>query len=211
MKLTTCPVFRLRVASEEQQQQQLVYVKWVCLVFRCNSWSRTCLAYSQFYNAAYSRPINSMISSCIWKTRATTHLCRFLCMQIAVSHWLKITQNVAFENSYFRHFPPIFLQLKLTGLVTLFDRKLLVFRNSPKWTIFGFFKWIFVFLNCNVAQFVRNFEWDLFLWFSNTVMPGGIPSFLSKIDFFPNGNFSGFSIIQIPCWVRKRCHKNFFL
>ena len=97
MKLTTCPVFRLRVASEEQQQQQLVYVKWVCLVFRCNSWSRTCLAYSQFYNAAYSRPINSMISSCIWKTRATTHLCRFLCMQIAVSHWLKITQNVAFE------------------------------------------------------------------------------------------------------------------
>ena len=114
-------------------------------------------------------------------------------------------------NFYFRHFPPIFLQLKLTGLVTLFDRKLLVFRNSPKWTIFGFFKWIFVFLNCNVAQFVRNFEWDLFLWFSNTVMPGGIPSFLSKIDFFPNGNFSGFSIIQIPCWVRKRCHKNFFL
>ena len=33
---------------------------------------------------------------------------------------LKITQNVAFE---FWHFPPIFVQLKLTCLVTLFDRK----------------------------------------------------------------------------------------
>ena len=51
-----------------------------------------------------------------------------------VSHCLKITQNVAFE---FRHFPPIFVLLKLTYLVTLFDRKLQVFKNSPKWTIFG--------------------------------------------------------------------------
>ena len=37
------------------------------------------------------------------------------------THCLKITQNVAFE---FWHFPPIFVQLKLTCLVTLFDRKL---------------------------------------------------------------------------------------
>ena len=37
------------------------------------------------------------------------------------------------------HFPPIFVLLKLTCLVTLFDRKLQVFKNSPKWTIFGIF------------------------------------------------------------------------
>ena len=37
----------------------------------------------------------------------------------------------------FWHFPPIFVQLKLTCLVTLFDRKLQVFKNSPKWTIFA--------------------------------------------------------------------------
>ena len=49
---------------------------------------------------------------------------------------LKITQNVAFE---FWHFPPIFVLLKVTCLVTLFDRKLQVFKNSPKWTIFGIF------------------------------------------------------------------------
>ena len=36
---------------------------------------------------------------------------------------LKITQNVAFE---FWHFPPIFVLLKLTCLVTLFNRKLLI-------------------------------------------------------------------------------------
>ena len=36
----------------------------------------------------------------------------------------------------FWHFPPIFVLLKLTCLVTLFDRKLQVFKNSPKWTIF---------------------------------------------------------------------------
>ena len=39
----------------------------------------------------------------------------------------------------FWHFPPIFVLLKLTCLVTLFDRKLQVFKNSPKWTIFGIF------------------------------------------------------------------------
>ena len=43
---------------------------------------------------------------------------------------LKITQNVSFE---------FFVLLKLTCLVTLFDRKLHVFKNSPKWTIFGIF------------------------------------------------------------------------
>ncbi len=51
-------------------------------------------------------------------------------------HCLKITQNVAFE---FWHFPPNFDLLKLTCLVTLFDRKLQVFKNSPHWTIFGIF------------------------------------------------------------------------
>ena len=39
-------------------------------------------------------------------------------------HCLKITQNVAFEFLVFWHFPPIFVLLKLTCLVTLFDHKL---------------------------------------------------------------------------------------
>ena len=45
---------------------------------------------------------------------------------------LKISKNVSFE---FWHFPPIFVLLKLTCLVTLFDPKLQICKNSPKWTI----------------------------------------------------------------------------
>ena len=39
----------------------------------------------------------------------------------------------------FWHFPPFFVVLEITSLVTLFDRKLQVFKNSPKRTIFGIF------------------------------------------------------------------------
>ena len=39
----------------------------------------------------------------------------------------------------FWHFPPIFVLLKLTCLVRLFDSKLQVFKNSPKLSIFGIF------------------------------------------------------------------------
>ena len=53
-----------------------------------------------------------------------------------LSHCLKVTQNVAFE---FWYFPPIFVLLKLTCLVTLFDSKFQVFKNSPKLAIFGIF------------------------------------------------------------------------
>ena len=39
----------------------------------------------------------------------------------------------------FWHFSPIFVLFKVACLVTLFYRKLKVFKNSSKWTIFGFF------------------------------------------------------------------------
>ena len=55
---------------------------------------------------------------------------------ITVSHCLEITLNVALE---FWHLPPIFVRLKMTCLVTLFDRKIQVFKNSPKWTFYGIF------------------------------------------------------------------------
>ena len=77
------------------------------------------------------------------------------------THCLKITQKVAFE---FWHFPPIFVQLKLTCLVTLFDRKLQVFKNSPKWNFFDIFNQLlsaqnvaFEFLNFGIFhQFLSN-------------------------------------------------------
>ena len=62
-------------------------------------------------------------------------------------HKMKVWRVTLFENYSkcriwifeFWHFSPIFVLLKLTCLVTLFDRKLQVFKNSPKWTIFGIF------------------------------------------------------------------------
>ena len=71
---------------------------------------------------------------------------------------LKITQSVAFDFFLFWHFPPIFVLLKLTCLVTLFDRKLQVFKNSPKWSIFGISNQLLSTQNVNVARFARNVE-----------------------------------------------------
>ena len=52
---------------------------------------------------------------------------------------LKITLKCSMLIFKFWHFTPIFVLLKLTCLVTLFDRKFQDFENSPNWTIFGIF------------------------------------------------------------------------
>ena len=51
---------------------------------------------------------------------------------------------------------------KLPCLVTLFDRKPKVFKNSPNWTIFGTFNLLLSTQNVNVARFARNVECDFF-------------------------------------------------
>ena len=73
--------------------------------------------------------------------------------------------NTLFENHlkcllWIWHFPPIFALLKVTSWVTLFDRKLQVFQNSPKLTIFGIFDELLYTQNVNVARFARNVECD---------------------------------------------------
>ena len=45
------------------------------------------------------------------------------------THCLKTTQNIAFD---FSNFPPFFVLLKVTCLVTLFGRKLQVFKKLVK-------------------------------------------------------------------------------
>ena len=65
--------------------------------------------------------------------------------------------NTLFENHlicllWIWHFPSIFA----------FDRKLQVFQNSPKLTIFGIFTELLSTQNVNVARFARNFQWDFF-------------------------------------------------
>ena len=61
------------------------------------------------------------------------------------------------------HFPPFFVLLKLTCLVTLLDRNHQFFKEAPKWTIFGTFNELLSTENVNVTRFARNVEWD-FLW-----------------------------------------------
>ena len=58
----------------------------------------------------------------------------------------------------FWHFSPIFVLLKLTCLVTLFDRKLQIFKNSPKLAIFGNLNILLSTQNVNVARFARKNE-----------------------------------------------------
>ena len=66
----------------------------------------------------------------------------------------------------FWHFPLIFVLIKLTCLVKLFDRKHLVFKNSPKWTIFGIFNQLLSTQNVNVSRFALIVEWDFFCDFT---------------------------------------------
>ena len=92
----------------------------------------------------------------------------------------KINQNILtlFENYSkcriwifeFWHFPPIFVLLKVTCLVTLFDRKLQIFKNSPKWTIFVIFSLHLSIQNVNVARFAHNVEWDFLVIFKQHVL-----------------------------------------
>ena len=79
----------------------------------------------------------------------------------------KIPPSATVYENYYKCciwiFPPIFVLLKLTCLVTLLDRKLQVFKSSPKWTIFGIFNYLLFTQNVNVARFARNVEeWDFF-------------------------------------------------
>ena len=72
-------------------------------------------------------------------------------------------------------FPPIFVVLKLTCLVTLFDPKLQIFKNSPKLTIFGIFNWL---LSTQKRSSLRSqCRMRLFLWFSNTTYLPQLPHY----------------------------------
>ena len=88
------------------------------------------LCYSRYANNP-TRPINLLIIFKVVQNHKMEYKKFLLHIEekYSCTHCLKITQNVAFE---LWHFPPIFDLLQLTCLVTLFGRKLQVFKNSPK-------------------------------------------------------------------------------
>ena len=74
------------------------------------------------------------------------------------------TEFTVFENHskcrilHFWHLPTIFDLLKVTCLVTLFDRKLQLSKNSPKLTTFVIFNELLSTQNVNVARSAQNVE-----------------------------------------------------
>ena len=103
----------------------------------------------------------------------------FLLFKLA--NYLKITQNIAFELLNFWHFPPIFVLLKLTCLITLFDRKLHVFKSSPKWTIFGILKVLL----------------DIFCYFQIPWFKGKILTFLIFSRYLSSSMANGLRILGL--------------
>ena len=99
-------------------------------------------------------------------------LSALLCLSVLLLHFIhsKWPKSSLFHILEFWHFPPIFVLLKLTCLVTLFDRKLQIFKNSSKQTIFGIFNWLLSTQNVNVARYARNVEWDFFYSFQTPWM-----------------------------------------
>ena len=88
------------------------------------------------------------------------------------AHCLKIAQNVAFTFLSFGIFHQFLSYLKVTCLVTLFDRKLQVFKN---------------FQNVNIARFACNVKCDFFCDFQTPCLLGGFPvykSFLASKSLF---------------------------
>ena len=80
------------------------------------------------------------------------------------SHFTLFTQNVVFKIFQFCQFPPIFVLLKLTCPVKLFDSKLQVFQNSLNWTIFWAFSGDFSSTKTDLSGLTIN------LWFSKTFL-----------------------------------------
>ena len=134
----------------------------------------------------------------------------------AISQCLKITQNVAFDFFHFWHFPPFFVLLKVTCLVTLFDCKLQVFKTLTKighflhffyskyptvprdssfvWLIKIFCRFISQSLMCVVcqAQNVLCYSWP-FLFTSIRLLPSQICRQINKLQVH-----KGFPQIVIP-------------
>ena len=83
----------------------------------------------------------------------------------------------------FWHFPTIFVLSKVTCLVTLFNRKLQVFKYSPKLTIFGIFSELLSTQNVNVARYARNVEWDFFCDFQTLCDLGPFSALICESAF----------------------------
>ena len=125
-----------------------------------------------------------------------------------IARCLKITQKC---RIWILAFSTNFVLLKLTCLVTLFDRQLQVFKNSPKWTIFN---WTFVHSKCKRSWLRSHYWMRLFLWFSNTVRLLRRPWKWEKWAVRWRRAWYLCTIVSAYCFIKlyelRRCTKRFF-
>ena len=111
-------------------------------------------------------------SHSVWKSPKMSHFDFFKFWDFS-PFLLLLNSNFKFLNTlqidHFWHFPPIFVLLIVNCLVTLFDNKLQVFKNSPKWTNFGIFSEVLSTQNVNLGSLRLQCWMRLFMGFSNTV------------------------------------------
>ena len=100
-------------------------------------------------------------------------------MNFKKRRWQSFPYCVPYSSIVFENFPkyliwvtafsPIFVQSKLACLVTLFDRKIQVFKKLAKIDHFWHFYWTFVHSKRKCSSLRSQFSMRLFLWFSNTL------------------------------------------
>ena len=99
-------------------------------------------------------------------------------------------------------FSTLFCSIKT--LVTLFDRKLQVFKNSAKWTIFAIFTKLLSTQNVNVAGFARNVEWDFFCDFQTPcIVSSWARRKQAEIPLCVNVDSKGIILLLHMSWLRE--------
>ena len=130
-----------------------------------------------------SRAFKRIITRSLWPILVSSQLSHFLFSQLRIPQILQFEFQFISNRwkgvgilrahsvwkltkmSYLKF--SIFVLLIVTCLVTLFDRKLQVFKNSPKSTTFGFLNSLLSTQNVNVARFAPNVEWNFFIIFKH--------------------------------------------
>ena len=96
------------------------------------------------------------------------------------SYWTFVNSKCLIWIFQFWIFSLIFVVSKVTCLVTVFDRELQVFKNSPKSTFFCIFNSLLSTQNVNLARFASNVEWAFSVIFKHCV-----PWSFQSICFYP--------------------------
>ena len=135
--LLCCVLQRWRTRARYKKRKSNCMHWWLCNLKKGTSMK------------AFAKPAKSLINVKVYQATNKKSKQWYCILKIRIDEFrmkenlelapcLKIPQNVAFE-----FFPSIFVLLKVTCLVTLFDRKFQVFKNSSSWPFLAFLNELF--------------------------------------------------------------------